>query len=122
MPSKQSAYTAAVSSMVEDNTKRTTMVVVNTSGAETAYINDESTVSAAQGIPLPPGGNIVMEKALGWSTEKAWWKMGTGAGNLNVYEGFGKLPSPPGSGNGNGTCPTQQDEAEGIAPPPKEMR
>jgi len=115
MPSKQVPYTAATAILLNENDKRTVVVVINMSGAQTAYINDESTVSATQGIELRPHANVVMEQGVGWNTTGRWHCMGSGAGNLNVYEGFGKIPSPNGDGNGNGLPPGNcPDQAEPI--------
>lgn len=117
MPSNEQQVVGAVAVALEGadlDTGRTTMIVENNSAAaQVIFIDTRSDVSIVKGIRIVAGGNIVMERALGWPTSMKWYVVASAAGALvNVYEGYPDPSLPPGQqgggpgggggGNGNG--------------------
>lgn len=95
MPTKVLAVTAVEQRAVEQNEARTLIVVVNTSGAETAYLSDENGMSLTEGIPIGPGMALELSKRLGYDTDKPWYIVGSGNLNARITEGFAEVSFPP---------------------------
>ena len=105
------------------DTERTILIIENNSaGAQIAFVDTRSDVSATKGIRIVAGGNLVMERSLGWPTSMKWYVIGSGANTLlNVYEGYPDPSLPPGQqggGPGGGGGPGNGGQGEPPDPPP----
>jgi hypothetical protein len=85
MPTQPLIIGTDEATLVDADPNRTLILVQNIDTSNDIYVSDQpGLVANAQGILISHGGNLEMNKPLGWNTESVWYVAASGAGTLGT--------------------------------------